>query len=120
MTDELPGRHAVPDLPHPPPEPDYLSRTAHAQRVLAGQAKPSMPLDSRLGVSMDVASGVLSCPTCGADSVKIIEARTYPSISFPTNAAVGFECLLCSRPFAISFDLEEERGGVVMRSVRER
>lgn len=95
-----------------------LLATERAQRAIAGEAEPPLPLLVSLGASMDVASGTVACATCGAEAVQLIEARTHPGISYPDHAAIGLECLVCGRPFAITFDREEH--GVVMRSIRER
>ena len=78
-----------------------------------------MALDkSRSELRLDLVDGVIRCPKCGLDSVQLVNATSFPSISFPTNAAILLACRMCNGEFAIGIDAEG--GRCVLRTTRPR
>jgi hypothetical protein len=97
---------------------DHRLATEDAQRVLRGEAEPPMPLIVSLGAPLDLETGVVRCPACGMDSVQLVQAVSYPSVSYPTNGALMLSCRMCSTDFAIGVD--QEGGRCVLRTSRPR
>lgn len=96
----------------------HQDRTEDAQRVIRGEAEPPVPLTVNFGAPLDLVDGTLRCPKCGMDSVQLVQAVSYPSISFPTSAAILLSCRTCSGDFAIGVDAED--GRCVLRTTRPR
>jgi hypothetical protein len=118
VSDEVQERHAVPDLPHPPEEHGHRDATELAQRVLRGESKPPMPLLVSFGAPLDMESGLVRCPRCGMDSIQVVQAVSYPAVSFPTNAAIMLGCRTCGTEFAVGID--QEGGQAYLRTTRPR
>lgn len=95
-----------------------MHATARAQRVLAGEEAPPMPLLVSLGAPLDLLDGVVRCPKCSMDSIQIVQATSSPSVSFPEHAAIFLSCRMCSGDFAIGVDAEG--GRCVLRTSRPR
>jgi hypothetical protein len=106
--------HAATNLP-----PDYRLRSEEAQRVLRGESPPPVELLVSLGAPLDLEDGIVRCPKCGLDSVQIVQATSFPSVSFPTSAAIFLRCRMCPEgDFAIGVDQED--GQAFLRTTRPR
>jgi hypothetical protein len=97
---------------------DHEYATAQAQRVLRGEEEPRLEITFMAGVPLDFETGVVRCPKCGLDTVRIVQAHTYPSPSYPEHAAIFLDCRTCGERFAVGIDAED--GRAILRTSRLR
>jgi hypothetical protein len=97
---------------------DHQLATETAQLVIRGEIEPPLPLAVSFGAPLDMVDGTIRCPKCGMDSVQLVQATSFPSISFPTNAAIMLSCRMCQGEFAIGVDAEG--GRCVLRTTQPR
>jgi hypothetical protein len=97
---------------------EAMDATARAQRVLAGEEEPPVEFDKRLGASLDLVSGRLTCGACGMDTLGLVRAVALPSYLSPEMILAGMTCRTCGGEQAIT--LTQEDGAVVLATTRPR
>jgi hypothetical protein len=96
-----------------------LVATEDAQRVLRGEAAPRPEIVFQSGCTIDTVSGVLYCPDCGQNRLRLIEALSHPAGGSPSSAGIFLRCLDCSTSFCLSVDHEQD-GICVLSTARLR